>query len=167
VRQSRRASPRPRRCGADDVINKANFIAIFEHPRLGERMRVSTFVLRQPISYNIIGAREMFYEAETQIWRGEDGAESIVDIIRHAYAARALPAHESIVRRSLATPIDRGQPTDEEVERAAKAMWAAGPTTARPTWRAFPSASGSSLSTKRGLPSLPPTHPTTPMPDSD
>jgi hypothetical protein len=54
------------------MVNRANYIAIFQHPRLGERMRVSTFVLCEPRSFDIMAAPDACYMAETQIWRGED-----------------------------------------------------------------------------------------------
>jgi hypothetical protein len=83
------------------MINRANYIAIFEHPRLGERMRVSTFVLAEPCSFDIMAAPDACYVAETQIWRGDDGDERLVHIHKHHREEDALPLHESIVRRSL------------------------------------------------------------------
>lgn len=98
------------------MINRAQFVAIFEHPRLSERIRVSTVILREPRSHDIMAAPEACYEAETQIWRGEpDGkghGESLVDILKHDRAENAWRLHTSIVQRSMAAA-----PNEQEGER--------------------------------------------------
>lgn len=88
--------------GSAPMIHVATFVALFEHPRLQERMRISTVILHEPRSHDILAAPEACYEAETQIWRGEHGEEKLVEILKHSLAQNAWPVHNRIVARSMA-----------------------------------------------------------------
>jgi hypothetical protein len=99
------------------VINREQYVALFEHPRLRERMRVSTVVLKEPRSHDIMAAPEACYEAETQIWRGEHDSESLVEIIKHNRGDEAWPVHNNIVRRSMAAAPEADEQAREGGER--------------------------------------------------
>lgn len=71
----------------------------FEHPRVGV-VRVSTIAFSEPVSYDIMAAPEMSYEAETIVFVGPHAQARVGGLIRYRSVDRARAAHVAVLKRA-------------------------------------------------------------------
>lgn len=72
---------------------------VFEHPRVG-LVRVSTIAFSEPVSYDILAAPEVCYEAETIVFVGPHTQARIGGLIRYRDRDVARERHTAVLKRA-------------------------------------------------------------------